>query len=361
MSNATLPELAHATRTDDQGHDHIETRHTGSIVVRSGDGQLVACTGEPELTTPLRSTAKPFQLLPFVMDGLHTQLPDWGGSEALADLAVMMSSHNGELMHTTRIARILERNGLEPASLKCGTHVPMHSGTRDEYISAGQPFNALHCNCSGKHTNMLLVCKAQKWSLDDYLTANHPLQRRIKAVLAELSGENADQLPVTVDGCSLPTCVFTLNALATLFSRLAFPDDAPRVEGQDIGTHLNLLFEAATKHPALIAGTGRLDTELMELTGGSVLAKTGAAGVYAMAVRPDAHHPKGLGITIKIADGDDDSRIRRVVAVETLKQLKLAVLDRVDPRKLTAVQRLELKNFEQVTVGRLESTFELFS
>ncbi len=52
-------------------------------------------------------------------------------------------------------------------------------------------------------------------------------------------------------------------------------------------------------HPELVAGTGRLCTELMTACRGTVLAKVGAEGVYSAAL-PSL----GLGLTLKVEDGD---------------------------------------------------------
>ena len=52
------------------------------------------------------------------------------------------------------------------------------------------------------------------------------------------------------------------------------------------------------QHPFFVAGSDRFDTNLMEATGGRVLVKTGAEGVYC-ACLPEF----GLGIALKIDDG----------------------------------------------------------
>jgi L-asparaginase II len=44
----------------------VESIHYGSIAVVSPDGQLMAHYGDPHAVTFLRSSAKPFQALPFL-------------------------------------------------------------------------------------------------------------------------------------------------------------------------------------------------------------------------------------------------------------------------------------------------------
>ncbi len=348
--------------------EHRETVHWGSIVVVNGEGDTVAAVGDPRVTTPLRSTAKPFQLLPFVMDGLHENLArprgNQGGSdectdEMLADLAVMMSSHSGERIHTERIDRLLSTHGLSASSLQCGVHAPLYEPARQELQKSGRSPTELHCNCSGKHTNMLLVCQHLGWPLDNYLSAEHPLQRRIHNILLTL-GEIAGPLPFVIDGCSLPTFVIGLDKLARLFSRLAWPDHSPSIEERDISPCLKLLRAAGLAHPELIGGTGRLDTQLMQAFGGQVFAKTGAAGVYCMAIAPNERFPQGLAVAIKIADGDPESRARRVTALEVLRQLAaMGPGDSPSDPRLNAICDPVLTNFRGLPVGLLRPVFKL--
>ncbi len=48
----------------------------------------------------------------------------------------------------------------------------------------------------------------------------------------------------------------------------------------------------------MLAGTGRLGTDIMELTGRRVIVKSGADGVYTAALQD-----QGLGVALKIDDG----------------------------------------------------------
>ena len=44
----------------------VESTHYGSIVVVDANGKLIAAQGDPQTVAFLRSSAKPFQALPFV-------------------------------------------------------------------------------------------------------------------------------------------------------------------------------------------------------------------------------------------------------------------------------------------------------
>lgn len=351
--------IAGAWRGDGHEFRHLENLHLGIISVVSGTGEEVYAWGDTERAFPLRSTAKPFQLLPYLLDGLH--LPTGGrpleGGAPLADLALMMASHSGEPMHTERIARLLTASGLAVGALHCGTHAPLHEPTRDALVCAGMQPTALHCNCSGKHVAMLRVCRHRGWPTQSYTEYDHPLQQRIERILLALSGRSGPGLAWTIDGCSLPSFVLPVTALARLFAYLACPEAAPAVEGRAAGTELALLFRAATAHPEMIAGTGRLDTELMQALGGRLFAKSGAAGLYAMALAPNARFPAGLGVALKVADPDADARVRAVTALELLRQLGAIPDAAALPKAVQTLAAGRLTNLRARVVSEIRPLF----
>ena len=334
-----------------------ETEHFGMVSVVDGAGTELHALGDTARAFPLRSTAKPFQLLPFLIDGLHDGSRR-GQPVEDADLAVMMSSHSGEPMHTERVAALLRRFDNSSADLQCGVQAPGHRATRDSLTRSGEQPSALHCNCSGKHTAMLAVCRERGWPVETYLERSHPLQVRIRELLARLAGISADELPVSIDGCSLPTTWLSTRTLAWLFACLANPDAAPDVEGRSVAAELHKLFDAGVGHPELVAGTDRLDTRLMRALRGRVFAKTGAAGLYAVAVRPDRSFPHGLGIAVKVADGDPGSRVRGIVLTELLAQLGIVEGETGEP-PLSEVDDRRVVNFRGLAVGRYRAAFRL--
>jgi L-asparaginase II len=66
-----------------------------------------------------------------------------------------------------------------------------------------------------------------------------------------------------------------------------------------------------TAEPFMLAGHGRFCTEVATVGGGAVVAKTGAEGVFALAIPA-----KGLGLAVKIDDGA--TRSAEVVAARLL-------------------------------------------
>ncbi len=327
-----------------------ETLHLGSIAVVDGDGNTVYQLGAPEERFPLRSTIKSIQLLPLLLDGLDSKY-----ELTHADLAVMMSSHHGEEIHTQRVSRLLNHFELELSQLRCGTHPPHLEHDRLQLLLNGTSASVLHCNCSGKHTGMLAVCAENGWPLESYLEVDHPLQKRILKLIRQFAEiPDKQELNSTIDGCSLPTYSLSLIELARIFSRLANPDLLGDIEQQPAAPLIQKLRVAAHKNPEMITGSKSFDTQLMTRYGDQLFAKSGADGMYAMALSPSQNHPRGLGIAYKVADGDPGSKIRELVAVSVLRQLEpdnfTDIEEFIDTRRLNNVGTV---------VGSMQTVFKL--
>ena len=93
-------------------------------------------------------------------------------------LAVMASSHNGEKVHVEAVAQILERIGMPEDALACGVHPPWYDDAALELARRGEEPRAIHNNCSGKHANMLALCRLYGWDPEGTIK-EHPVQRRI--------------------------------------------------------------------------------------------------------------------------------------------------------------------------------------
>jgi len=76
--------------------------------------------------------------------------------------------------------------------------------------------------------------------------------------------------------------------------------------------------------PFYVAGTGRMDTELMKLLNGAALTKTGAEGVYCAALAG-----LGLGVAIKVDDG----------ASRAAEAIMAAAIARLLPEQAEGVRR----------------------
>ncbi len=263
----------------------VESRHRVHVVVAEGSGGLIGSWGDGAWVTVLRSVAKPFQALPLVADGAAQRF-GFSGEE----IALCCGSHNSEEVHMEAASSILAKAGVPAELLVCGAHAPLLAARRDELSAAGTPWTPLMCNCSGKHAGMLALAAFHDWPLQGYQRADHPLQTRMGREVANWTGVAPAEMVWETDGCGVPTFAIPLASLALGVARLAV---AARDEGPP-----RRIVEAMTRHPFMVAGTGRLCTRLMEEEGGRVFAKVGAEGVY-VAGDPE----RGLGVALKVEDG----------------------------------------------------------
>lgn len=262
-----------------------ESAHRIHAVVAEASGEVVGSWGDGGRVTLLRSAAKPFQALPLAADGVAQR---FGLSDE--EIALCCGSHNSEEAHMAAASSILAKAGVAAEFLVCGAHAPLLPARRDELAASGTPWTPLMCNCSGKHAGMLALAASRGWPLEGYERADHPVQRRMAREVACWTGVTPGEMAWEADGCGVPTFALPLAGLARGVARLA-------VAALDGGPPRRIV-RAMTRHPFMVAGTGRLCTRLMEEEGGRVFAKVGAEGVY---VAGDLE--RGLGVALKVEDG----------------------------------------------------------
>ena len=278
----------------------VETSHDVVVAVSDHDGNLVASSGDPDLTTPMRSAAKPFQALPLVEDGVVDRF-----EISQPELALACASHNSEKYQVAIVRDWMGRLGLTEGELICGPHralaaelgFPRQDGTCDE-VDLAEP-SRVASNCSGKHTGMLVLAQHRAWNKNDYGLVEHPVQQRCRVVISEWCGVTQDDLGVSVDGCGVISWVLPLRALALGYARLANASGAAQQ-----------IVAAMTNHPDLVAGKGRLCTALMRAYPGEIVAKVGAGGVYGVGLIG-----KRMGIAIKAVDGNYRAAVVGLLAV----------------------------------------------
>ncbi|HVO35769.1 MAG TPA: asparaginase [Gemmatimonadales bacterium] len=282
----------------------VESRHRVSAAVTDPDGKLVAFTGESDLVTYWRSCAKPIQVLPLIEDG---------GADALgiddAEIALACASHNGEPRHLAVATSLLEKAGCTEEDLACGPHPSLSPAVAREMAERGQKPRKLHSNCSGKHAAMLALARFHGWPTEDYRKPEHPVQRRLLREVATWTGVDEARIGQGVDGCGVVSYAMPLRNMAVAYARLGVGFRVEGVAGENPHTlpstpytPAHRVLRAVTAEPFLIAGTGRLCTEILSSSNGTVFAKVGADGVYCAAL-PQAR----LGLAMKVEDGDMDA------------------------------------------------------
>ena len=326
--------------------DTVESVHRGHLVALDGNGNSIISIGDPKTVTFYRSAAKPFQALPVITSGAADA---FGFSDE--EIALACASHSGEARHIRIAQLMLERTGLTESHLRCGAHLPFNEKEAERMLRAGEHATQFHNNCSGKHAAMLALARHIDADLTNYEAFDHPVQQAILKAVGEFTRMPEKKVKLAVDGCAAPNFAVPLAAMAQSFVDLVVPsrfDQATR-------TACERIVGAMTKFPELIGGIERLDTMLMQAAEGRILSKVGADGVWLCGVLPSEEYPTGLGIALKIEDGDD-KRARPVVAVELLRRLGL-----LDPEALREVSPLSFKNRRGDIVGRTEAAEQILS
>lgn len=328
MINPVLVETVRGGITD--------LRHRGAVAVADAEGRLVWAAGDIERPVYPRSAVKLFQALPLVESGAADR---YGLSDR--QLALACSSHSAEDDHVDMAEAMLEAAGLNEPHLACGGHWPLFSQKQMiEFVRSGQEPNRLHNNCSGKHAGFLCAACHQEIEPSGYETAEHEIQRQVKAAQEVMTGFSLEEATAAIDGCSIPAYAFPLRTLAQGFARAATGHGI----GAGRGVAAKRLMDACMAHPWFTAGTGRFCTRVMEAGEGAVYAKTGADGVYVAAL-PEA----GLGVALKCDDGSGPAAEIMLASV----LLRLLGHDDAMRERLEPLSRRILKNWSGTEVAEI--------
>ena len=263
----------------------IESVHQVEATVCDSKGRIMLVAGNPESTSFIRSALKPFQALAATSTGI---LERYNLSDK--DLAIICGSHQGTIQQARQAFHILWQADIDPSALQC----PIPEGKQ----------SPLQYNCSGKHAGMLAVCKQRNWPINNYLSYSSPVQKLILSKIGELLGMPGEELIVARDDCGAPTYCMPLGQMASLYAHLA--------SGQNL--ELERIVRAMTYYPEFVAGEKAFDTELMRLSEGELVSKSGAEGIQCI-----ARNGEGMGMAIKVIDGA--KRAKYAVAIHLLTQM----------------------------------------
>jgi L-asparaginase II len=328
----------------------VESSHYGHLVAVDDDGRVMAQLGAPDKVTYLRSSAKPFQAIPLITSGAAEQF-----NFSTKEIAIACGSHNGDPAHIETVESMLDKIGLDETSLKCGTHEPYSPEAAERLRERGEKPSVLHNNCSGKHAGMLALALHLGTEITSYDKPEHPVQVAIMRAVSQFSGLPVKSISVGVDGCGVPVHAVPLRSMAMMYSRLILP---PLSFDNQTRAACERIISAMTAYPEMIGGnTESLDTALMRAVPGCLIAKAGAEGLFTASVAPCERWPRGLGLALKLEDGDKGSRARRPAVVESLRQLD--VLPDAAFRALSSYAKSDVRNHLGETVGEAIASFQL--
>ena len=338
----------------------VESTHYGSIVVVDSNGKLIAAQGDPQTVAFLRSSAKPFQALPFVERG---GVEHYGLSPR--ELSLCCASHEGSAMHVETIAEMQKKIGIDESQLQCGAHLPGDVDELKSMILQDRHPTPNYNNCSGKHTAMLAHAKMRGLPLENYLDIHHPIQQDILASFAEMCLFPASEIELGTDGCSAPNFAVPMFHAALGMAHLCDPRELSQARAEACCQ----ITAAMSAYPEMVSGYGEFDEQLMRTGEGKIITKRGAEGFQIVGLMPGAIRPDsaGMGIAIKVSDGDasrmgDDltfsNRVRPAVTVEILRQL--GALSSKQEQALAGFGPVrQIKNHRGIVTGQSRPVFEL--
>jgi L-asparaginase II len=327
----------------------VESRHRGHLIAVDGEGKTVAELGAPESVTYIRSSGKPFQAIPLITSGAADR---FGFTEK--EMAIACGSHSGEPEHVETVQSMLGKIGLDEGSLKCGVHEPFSVEATRELCENRQQPNVLQNNCSGKHAGMLALALHVGAPTETYDQPDSPVQQLIAETVSDFADVPPQKIATGIDGCGVPVFGFSVRAMALMYAHLVHPSEhfAPLVREA-----CARVVAAMIGFPEMVGGAkDRLDTELIRAANGRLVSKIGADGVYTVGVLPCSDWPSGLGLALKIEDGDD-RRARPPAVIEALRQF--GVLRNSELTALASYSPTPISNRRGERVGEARAAFNL--
>lgn len=153
---------------------------------------------------------------------------------------------------------------------------------------------------------MLLLSKLLGYDYDGYWQETHPVQQVILKDISTLMGRDVSTISIGIDGCGVPTYNISLEELAKLYYKIAVSNMS------DEDDALGVIANAMISENYMVAGSDRLDTDLMKL--GKYVGKVGSQGIFCISIPLE-----NVGIAIKVESGSENAA--ESVAVEVLNQL----------------------------------------
>ena len=338
----------------------VESTHFGSIAMVDSTGKILNSYGDSHTVAFLRSSAKPFQAIPFV---------ERGGAEHFnftqKELAISCASHETAQIHLDTVRGMQEKIGIQENHLQCGAHLPGDAAMLRMVIKQDIKPTPNFNNCSGKHTAMLAHAKMRGLPLENYLAHDHPIQQDILAALSEMCGIEKERIELGIDGCSAPNFAIPLANAALGMARLC----DPRELSETRAVACKKIIVAMTTQPEMVSNYGEFDCELMKVGTEKIVTKRGAEGFQIIGLMPGVYGENGVGIAFKVIDGDashmndnleSSTRVRPAVALEILRQL--SALNEAQLKSLAGFgPARQLKNYRAIITGESHPVFDLYA
>ncbi len=318
----------------------LENVHYGHVCAVNDKDDVVGQYGDPNAITFMRSAAKPIQALPFFLEGFDKRF-----GFTPEEQAIMMASHRALPYHVEALEGMLRKLGLDEQTLVCKPTYPLDADARDALVAERQPQRRIYHNCSGKHLGVLASCVGMGYSLDNYYSPDHPVQRRIVSLAAELAEIPQEDIRIGTDGCGFPVFGMPLRHMATAFLKLACPDliADPALRGA-----VRKVTGLMNAYPRMISAEYLICPNL--LMDDNIVAKGGAKGIYCFGLKKER-----LGFALKVVDGSEDEWPIAVASI--LEQIGYDNRETID--RLYRIGPPEIRNDNGLVIGENRSVIQL--
>lgn len=228
-----------------------------------------------------RSLLKPWQ---FLACGIEEDSDLW---------AMGLSSSSGQPIHVEALKKLSSETGIDISELVCPEVYPYDFNETAKLIVTGSPKSRLYHFCCGKHLLMKYACKKIGSNPDTYYRPENKLQKKIFELIDSITKEKKLW---HIDSCGVPTLCCSMKGHLDIWNSLCNAKD----------NNIGVIRSIWSANPDIIGGTNRLDSTIIKISSGKVLAKEGADGLLALLFFDDKKYEKFI-LILKLTQSVPDS------------------------------------------------------
>lgn len=169
-------------------------------------------------------------------------------------------------------------------------------------------------------------------------------------IIAHLTHYLKKKIYIGIDDCSVPVFGMPIINMSHAYAQISNWEFLSKKYREAA----KIIFSSIIKNPDVIGGTNRFDTDLMKISNGNLLAKSGADGVFCIGIRK-TKKIQGMGITIKMESGN--MKFLPMAVLQILKQLKILSEEKVSI--LNKYLPADKKNYRNEKIGCFVTDFKL--
>lgn len=211
------------------------------------------------------SCAKPFQMMPVCLLGLHRRY-----RLTSEEITLLCSSSMGQRDQTALLQGLLVKTGIDAHELELPPSAPMGRISYQKWHASGAEKSVLYHQCLGNHIAMFMVQRELTGSGSGYLSLGSAVQQMILEVVLSMCQCDISCVEVSRDGCGAPCYTLPYAALARGYLSLC---SGGRDIPSDQREAITILRSSISRHPLLLEGS---DTLSSILSCDNIIAKTGS-------------------------------------------------------------------------------------